>query len=108
MLKVKDYCNKVRGSFPIEMLLNIFVMSIIIAIIVLAICALNRPISSQQYKQITNYTEQAAFPQTQLLAIHLIQQEQIKVLEYLRLLRAYHNESSHVKQYPAMDIADGN
>lgn len=103
MYRLKDYFSKFTLPFPVENFLNAFVGLIIFIILTLAMFALTRPIPTEHYKQVLKYSQQASFPKTQHLAQQLQQQSQITRVEYLRLLRAYHFESSRVKQYPAVD-----
>ena len=74
--------------------------------IFLATLALLRPINPSQYKNIVEYSQQAAYPKTQSLALHMCQQQHISIAEYFRLLRAYHFEKQRIKQYPSVDISD--
>lgn len=108
MRKLKNYFHKVYGFFPVENVLNFMVIAMVAIIIILATLALYRPINPEQYKKVVNYSTQAAFPKTQRIAEQLSQQEHIKFVEYLRMSRAYDFESSHVKNYPAVDSADSN
>ncbi|MBJ9954223.1 MULTISPECIES: hypothetical protein [unclassified Acinetobacter] len=106
MQKIKDYFQKLCYSFPVEKILNSFVVVIITLMIVLATLALLRPISPEQYQYVIQYSQQAAYPQTQNIANQLRHQDQICVADYLRLLRAYHFENQRVREYPAVDITD--
>lgn len=106
MRKLKDHFQKRYSSFPVENVLNYFIIGMIFIILTVATFALLRPINSEQYRLVTQYSKQAALPKTQKIANHLKHQDVIKKIEYLRLLRAYHFENSHVKKYPAVDIAD--
>ncbi|RZG84024.1 hypothetical protein EXE10_10150 [Acinetobacter sp. WCHAc060033] len=105
MLKFKDYFQKLYRSFPLERFLNFFVACMIVGMIILATLALLRPISPTQYKNVLAYSDQAAYPKTQVLAKKLSQQERISVAEYFRLLRAYYYEKQGIKKYPAVDVA---
>ena len=106
MQKFKDYFQKLFYSFPVEKILNSFVVVIIALMIFLAALALTRPINPDQYKYVMQYSQQAANPKTQKIANQLRRQDRIYVVEYLRLLRAYHFENQQVKRYPAVDSKD--
>jgi len=106
MQKFKVHFQKFYSSFPLENILNFFVVAVIVVIIILATLALHRPITSKQYTDVIQYSQQAAYPKTQLIALQLRQKDEICVLEYLRLLRAYSYENNHIKQYPALDMKD--
>ena len=106
MRKFKDYFQKLYSSFPVENILNSFIIGMILIILAVATFALLRPINLEQYRLVTQYSKQATFPKTQKIAKQLQHQDVIKKIEYLRLLRAYHFENSHVKEYPAVDMAD--
>lgn len=106
MRKFKAYFQKLYSSFPMENILNYCIISMISIILIVAALALLRPINSEQYRLVTQYSKQATCPKTQKIAVQLQHQERIKRIEYLRLLRAYHFENSHVKKYPAVDITD--
>ncbi|MFW2080876.1 hypothetical protein ACNPQK_07865 [Acinetobacter guillouiae] len=106
MRKFKDYFQKLYSSFPVENILNSLVVIISASTIFLAILALIRPINPDQYKYVVQYSQQAANPKTQKIAHQLRSQDRIYVVEYLRLLRAYHFENQQVKRYPAVDSKD--
>ena len=106
MQKFKDYFQKLYSSFPVENILNSLVVIISASTIFLAILALIRPINPDQYKYVVQYSQQAANPKTQKIAHQLRSQDRIYVVEYLRLLRAYHFENQQVKRYPAVDSKD--
>lgn len=106
MRKFKDYFQKLYSSFPVENILNSLVVIISASTIFLAIMALTRPINPDQYKYVVQYSQQAANPKTQKIAHQLRSQDRIYVVEYLRLLRAYHFENQQVKRYPAVDSKD--
>ncbi|MCU4492568.1 hypothetical protein [Acinetobacter guillouiae] len=106
MRKFKDYFQKLYSSFPVENILNSLVVIISASTIFLAILALTRPINPDQYKYVVQYSQQAANPKTQKIAHQLRSQDRIYVVEYLRLLRAYHFENQQVKRYPAVDSKD--
>jgi hypothetical protein len=89
----------------VEKILNSFVV-VIIALMNLQLATLLRPISPEQYQYVIQYSQQAAYPQTQNIAKQLQHQDQISVADYLRLLRAYHFEHQRVREYPAVDITD--
>ncbi|MDN5491080.1 MAG: hypothetical protein L0G98_11075 [Acinetobacter sp.] len=86
--------------------MNSLVVIISASTIFLAILALTRPINPDQYKYVVQYSQQAANPKTQKIAHQLRSQDRIYVVEYLRLLRAYHFENQQVKRYPAVDSKD--
>ena len=106
MQKIKDYFQKLFYSFPVEKILNSFVVVIIVLMISLATLALLRPISPEQYQYVIQYSQQAAYPQTQNIANQLRHQDRVCVADYLRLLRAYHFENQRVREYPAVDSTD--
>ncbi|KQX03802.1 MULTISPECIES: hypothetical protein [Acinetobacter] len=106
MRKFKDYFQKLYSSFPVENILNSLVVIISASTVFLAILALTRPINPDQYKYVVQYSQQAANPKTQKIAHQLRSQDRIYVVEYLRLLRAYHFENQQVKRYPAVDSKD--
>lgn len=106
MHKFKGYIQKLYSAFPLESFLNFFVVCMIVGMVFLATLALIRPITPTQYQHITQYSQQAAYPKTQQLALHLRQQQQISIAEYFRFLRAYNFEKQHIKEYPAVDIID--
>ena len=106
MRKFKGHFQKLYSSFPVENILNSLVVIISASTIFLAILALIRPINPDQYKYVVQYSQQAANPKTQKIAHQLRSQDRIYVVEYLRLLRAYHFENQQVKRYPAVDSKD--
>ncbi|RLZ07631.1 hypothetical protein EAH57_11935 [Acinetobacter sp. 2JN-4] len=95
-----------RLGFKLDQFYNILVSLILLSIFLLAYSALQRPINTFQYQQIIRLSEQASLPRTQNMAENVLQQHQVRRLEYLKLLNAYQFESNRIRQYPAMAKED--
>ncbi|OTG77618.1 hypothetical protein B9T33_14835 [Acinetobacter sp. ANC 5054] len=91
-----------KSKIQLEQLYNIFVSVMIAVILVLAVIALFRPISIQQYRNVAQLAMQQSYPETQEMAETLQQQKQIKVGSYLKLMHAYQMESVRAHQLPAL------
>lgn len=95
-----------RLGFKLDQFYNILVSLILLSIFLLAYSALQRPINTFQYQQIIRLSEQASHPRTQNMAVNVLQQHQVRRVEYLKLLNAYQFESNRIRQYPAMAKED--
>ncbi|RZF54730.1 hypothetical protein EXE30_05770 [Acinetobacter halotolerans] len=95
-----------RLGFKLDQFYNILVSLILLSIFLLAYSALQRPINTFQYQQIIRLSEQASHPRTQNMAENVLQQHQVRRVEYLKLLNAYQFESNRIRQYPAMAKED--
>lgn len=106
MLILKDQFSKFKSKLHVEYLLNSILGVIIAFIVMTAIYGLVRPISIDQFHQVTQISKQQSFPETQEMAEALLTQKQIHTLQFYRLMHAYHFESSRINQYPAMALED--
>ncbi|ENW96503.1 hypothetical protein [Acinetobacter sp. NIPH 298] len=95
-----------KFGFKFDQFYNILVSLILLSIFLLAYSALQRPINTFQYQQIIRLSEQASHPRTQNMAENVLQQHQVRRVEYLKLLNAYQFESNRIRQYPAMAKED--
>src|SRR5690606_14176792 len=91
-----------KSKIQLEQIYNIFVAVMIAVILVLAIIALFRPISTKQYHNIDQLALHQSYPETQDMALLLQQQEKIHVGAYLKLMHAYQMESVRAHQLPAL------
>lgn len=90
----------------LDQLNKFLVIFIVFAILLLAYYALLRPVNPLQYQLVVEYSHQASHPRTQFMAKQFLMHTPIRRVEYLKLLHAYHFESSRIKQYPAMKQED--
>ncbi|MCH7335179.1 hypothetical protein [Acinetobacter sp. NIPH 2699] len=95
-----------KFGFKLDQFYNILVSLILLSISILAYMALQRPINTFQYQQIIQLSQQASHPKTQGMAENVLQQHQVRRVEYLKLLNAYQFESNRIRQYPAMAKED--
>ncbi|WP_368034401.1 hypothetical protein [Acinetobacter bouvetii] len=77
------------------------VSTIIAIILILAFIALHRPISAVQFQNIVKLSAQANYPDTQKMALLLMQQPQVPYAQYLKLMQAHHLETQRAHQLPA-------
>ncbi|WP_180114565.1 hypothetical protein [Acinetobacter sp. YH12063] len=91
-----------KYKIQLEQIYNIFVSVMIVVILVLAVIALYRPISVQQYQNVSRLALQQSYPETQEMAMLLRQQDRIRVGAYLKLMHAYQMESVRAHQLPAL------
>lgn len=106
MLISKQNFLKLGNQIKLERIYNIIVAVIIIAMLVLAFIALQRPISTPQYQIIVNLSHMANNPETQKMAHQLLNHQSINRAEYFKLMRAYQFENSKARHYPAMALED--
>ncbi|MGE8652549.1 hypothetical protein [Acinetobacter gandensis] len=91
-----------KSKIQLEQVYNIFVSMMIAIILILAVIALCRPISVQQYQNVSNLAVQQSYPETQEMAVLLKQQDKIRMAAYLKLMHAYQMESVRAHQLPAL------
>lgn len=106
MLSFKEYFLKIKTNFPFEVTHNTLLIMIVMSIIMTASYALFRPVNTQQFEQIGLLKNQHTLPKTQAMAHHLALKDKISNADFYRLMYAYHYESSHIKEYPALNIED--
>ena len=104
MLSILSKHKLLQSKFgtKIDQFNNILVSIVIAAIFILAYSARLRPINQLQYQKVIQYSQQASHPKTQDMAESILKHDQIRRVEYLKLLNAYQFESNRIKQYPAM------
>ncbi|ENU29748.1 hypothetical protein F991_02235 [Acinetobacter sp. CIP-A165] len=95
-----------KFGFKFDHFYNILVSLILLGIFILAYGALQHPINNFQYQHIIQLSQQASHPKTQDMAENVLQQHQVRRVEYLKLLNAYQFESNRIRQYPAMAKED--
>ena len=76
----------------------------VVVILFLAALALYRPLNISQITQIRQLSEQQNLPQTQDLALALLEQQHIRRGQYLKLMQAYQQESLRARQLPPLSV----
>lgn len=102
MLILKKLIIDIKAKFALEKVLNALVIGVIGGILVVSMYALLRPVTAQQYVQVQRLAQQQGFAATQVMALQLLQQPQIRSHEFYRLMHAQHFESAHLNVYPAL------
>lgn len=97
--KMKAFFSKLT----LEQIYNGIVVFIILLTIALATFALYRPITTLQFHQMLQLSQQFSLPQTQDMAEHLLKQQQVSRGQYLKLMQAYQQESTRAKQLPPLE-----
>ena len=95
-----------RFGKKVDQICNVLVAVILFSIFIVAYNALQRPVNTMQYQQVIQFSQQASHPKTQQMAVHILENSQIRREDYLKLLNAYQFESSRIKEYPAMAQED--
>lgn len=98
--------EKMRAFFlklTLEQIYNGILIFIILLTIVLATFALYRPITTLQYHQIIQLSQQFSLAQTQDMAEHLLKQENVSRGQYLKLMQAHQQELTRAKQLPPLE-----
>lgn len=98
--KIRTYWSKLT----LEQIYNSVFIFIIFLIMVLASVALYRPVTMIQSQQIQQLSTQQQLPQTQDMALALLDQPEIYRGQYLKLMQAYQQESVRAHQLPALDV----
>lgn len=106
MFIFSDVYKKVKASFDLDRVFQVVVMSIIVLIVLRTSWGFSQSINSQNYNNVIFLSTQENHPHTQAMARHLLQQDQIRKIEYFKLMRAQQQESHQVKEYPAIKLED--
>ena len=96
---------KIQASFKLEYVLNMIVIIMIVICMMMTLNTLLKPVSQEDFNEIHGLAVQESYPKTQKMAKSLMQHQPIQTVDYFRLIRAYHYESSHIKRYPAEKIS---
>lgn len=97
--KIRTFLSKLT----LEQIYNSVFIFIVLFIIVLASVALYRPVTMVQSEQIQQLSIQQQLPQTQDMAITLLEQPSIYRGQYLKLMQAYQQESVRAHQLPPVE-----
>lgn len=95
---------QLKSELKLEYLYNILIAFIITIILVLASFALYRPISVIQFKNIVQLSVQANYPDTQEIALTLVQNPQVSYMQYFKLMQAYQWELKQAHQLPPFQM----
>lgn len=95
---------QLKSEIKLEYFYNILIVSIITIIIFLASFALYRPISVLQFQNIVQLSAQANYPDTQRIALLLVQQPKVLYVEYFKLMQAYQWELKRAHQLPPFQM----
>lgn len=95
---------KIKEFIQLERIYNFFIVFIICSILVLAFLALKRPITQKQYQDVVRLSQVATNPQTQKMALQLLNSETIVRADYLQLVQAYQFENTQARHYPAVSL----
>lgn len=98
--KLSQFFSRIK----LEQIYNSVVIFIIAVILLLAAFALYRPLSLSQVTQIEQLSKQQNLPQTQDMALALLEQQHIRRGQYLKLMQAYQQESLRARQLPPVSV----
>ena len=93
---------QLKSQIKLEDIYNGFIATIIAIILSLAFIALHRPISVQQFENVVKLSAQANYPDTQEMALLLMQQPQIPYAHYFKLMQAHQLEMTQAHQLPPL------
>ena len=79
-------------------------MTIVAIILMLALIALHRPISLTQFENVVKLSSQASYPDTQQMALSLMQQQQVPYGQYFKLMQAHQLEMTQAHQLPPLQV----
>lgn len=91
------------SNLTLEQIYNSVFIFIVFLILILASIAFYRPVTPHQSRQIQQLSIQQRLPQTQDMALALLEQRPIYRGQYLKLMQAYQQESVRAHQLPAVD-----
>ncbi|MGE8558809.1 MULTISPECIES: hypothetical protein [unclassified Acinetobacter] len=93
---------QLKSKIKLEDIYNGFIVTIIAIILILAFTALHRPITVKQFENVVQLSAQANYPDTQEMALQLMQQHQIPYAQYFKLMQAHHLEMRQAHQLPPL------
>ncbi|KGT48801.1 MULTISPECIES: hypothetical protein [Acinetobacter] len=91
------------SNLTLEQIYNSVFIFIVLLILILASIALYGPVTTDQTQQVRQLASQQRLPQTQDMALALLEQRPIYRGQYLKLMQAYQQESVRAHQLPAVD-----
>ena len=80
------------------------IVTIVAIILMLALIALHRPISLTQFENVVKLSSQASYPDTQQMALSLMQQQQVPYGQYFKLMQAHQLEMTQAHQLPPLQV----
>ena len=93
-----------KSNIKLEYVYNVLIVTIVAIILMLALIALHRPISLTQFENVVKLSSQASYPDTQQMALSLMQQQQVPYGQYFKLMRAHHLEMTQAHQLPPLQV----
>lgn len=93
-----------KSNIKLEYVYNVLIVTIVAIILTLALIALHRPISLTQFENVVKLSSQASYPDTQQMALSLMQQQQVPYGQYFKLMQAHHLEMTQAHQLPPLQV----
>ena len=93
-----------KSNIKLEYVYNVLIVTIVAVILMLALIALHRPISLIQIENVVKLSYQASYPDTQQMALSLMQQQQVPYGQYFKLMQAHHLEMTQAHQLPPLQV----
>ena len=93
-----------KSNIKLEYVYNVLIVTIVAVILMLALIALHRPISLTQFENVVKLSYQASYPDTQQMALSLMQQQQVPYGQYFKLMQAHHLEMTQAHQLPPLQV----
>ena len=93
-----------KSNIKLEYVYNVLIVTIVAIILMLALIALHRPISLTQFENVVKLSSQASYPDTQQMALSLMQQQQVPYGQYFKLMQAHQLEMTQAHQLPPLQV----
>ena len=93
-----------KSNIKLEYVYNVLIVTIVAVILMLALIALHRPISLMQFENVVKLSYQASYPDTQQMALSLMQQQQVPYGQYFKLMQAHQLEMTQAHQLPPLQV----
>ena len=93
-----------KSNIKLEYVYNVLIVTIVAIILMLALIALHRPISLMQFENVVKLSYQASYPDTQQMALSLMQQQQVPYGQYFKLMQAHQLEMTQAHQLPPLQV----
>ena len=93
-----------KSNIKLEYVYNVLIVTIVAVILMLALIALHRPISLMQFENVVKLSYQASYPDTQQMALSLMQQQQVPYGQYFKLMPAHQLEMTQAHQLPPLQV----
>lgn len=97
MFLVLNQLKRLKTQMSVVQISQYLLLLMVGVIVALALMALYRPISNHNFLAIQSITQQENYPNSQKIALSLLNEPQINMAQYLKLMHVYQYEAQREK-----------